>query len=389
MTNFLLRHFVKDYKNTERCSVRTAYGRLSGCVGIILNILLFAGKLIVGTLSASVSITADAVNNLSDASSSVISLIGFKLAERPADKEHPYGHGRYEYLAGLTVALLIMVIGVELFKTGIEKIINPNTVEFGAVGAAVLASSILVKLWLALFNKKLGGAINSKTLIAASADSRNDVITTAAVLLAAVLSRALGVELDGYMGVAVAVFILCSGFLLVKDILDPMLGKAPDAELVENIHVKILSYDGVLGTHDLMVHDYGPGRQFASVHVEMAAAEDPLKSHAVIDGIEKDILKEYGIHMIVHFDPVTESGKTAQMREWIGERLRELDSSITLHDFVLEEKDKKISFDCVMPAQTDMSEDALRQWIRGCVAGKYTGYECNVTIDQSYAEIVK
>lgn len=389
MTNFLLRHFVKDYKNTERCSVRTAYGRLSGCVGIILNILLFAGKLIVGTLSASVSITADAVNNLSDASSSVISLIGFKLAERPADKEHPYGHGRYEYLAGLTVALLIMVIGVELFKTGIEKIINPNTVELGAVGAAVLVSSILVKLWLALFNKKLGGAINSKTLIAASADSRNDVITTAAVLLAAVLSRALGVELDGYMGVAVAVFILCSGFLLVKDILDPMLGKAPDAELVENIHVKILSYDGVLGTHDLMVHDYGPGRQFASVHVEMAAEEDPLKSHAVIDGIEKDILKEYGIHMIVHFDPVTESGKTAQMREWIGERLRELDSSITLHDFVLEEKDKKISFDCVMPAQTDMSEDALRQWIRGCVAGKYTGYECNVTIDQSYAEIVK
>lgn len=389
MTNFLLRHFVKDYKNTERCSVRTAYGRLSGCVGIILNILLFAGKLIVGTLSASVSITADAVNNLSDASSSVISLIGFKLAERPADKEHPYGHGRYEYLAGLTVALLIMVIGVEIFKTGIEKIINPNTVELGAVGAAVLVSSILVKLWLALFNKKLGGAINSKTLIAASADSRNDVITTAAVLLAAVLSRVLDVELDGYMGVAVAVFILCSGFLLVKDILDPMLGKAPDAELVENIHVKILSYDGVLGTHDLMVHDYGPGRQFASVHVEMAAEEDPLKSHAVIDGIEKDILKEYGIHMIVHFDPVTESGKTAQMREWIGERLRELDSSITLHDFVLEEKDKKISFDCVMPAQTDMSEDALRQWIRGCVAGKYTGYECNVTIDQSYAEIVK
>lgn len=389
MTKFLLRRFAGDYGDTKNLAVRAAYGKLSGAVGIILNVFLFAIKLAAGILASSVSIIADAVNNLSDASSSIISLLGFKLAERPADKEHPYGHGRYEYLSGLMVAVLIMAIGVELFKTGVEKIFNPKTVEFSVVTVIALTISILVKLWLAVFNKKLGRAISSKTLKAAAIDSRNDVITTAAVLAAAVISHFLDVELDGYMGIAVAIFILCSGFTLVRDTLDPMLGKAPDPEMVESIQNKILSYDGVLGTHDLMVHDYGPGRQFASVHVEMPAEQDALESHDVIDKIERDFLQNDGLHMIVHFDPVSETGAEAKIRVWIGDRLRELDSRITIHDLNLNEKDKTIAFDCVMPDDMEMSEEGLRQWICGCMAVKYASYSCDVTIDRSYAEVAK
>ena len=269
MTKLLIKRFIKDYENTQNSDVRTAYGKFSSIVGIVCNAILFISKLIVGTLSASVSITADAVNNLSDASSSIISLLGFKLASRPADEEHPYGHGRYEYLSGLMVAVLIMVIGVELFKSSLDKVLHPSAVEFSWVTVGVLAFSILLKTWMALFNTKTGKMINSNTLIATAADSRNDVITTGAVLVAAILSHFIGFELDGWMGLGVAVFILYSGFGLVKDTLDPMLGKAPEDEQVEEIRQKILSYPGVLGTHDLMVHDYGPGRQFASVHVEI------------------------------------------------------------------------------------------------------------------------
>ena len=248
MTKLLIKRFIKDYENTQNSDVRTAYGKFSSIVGIVCNAILFISKLIVGTLSASVSITADAVNNLSDASSSIISLLGFKLASRPADEEHPYGHGRYEYLSGLMVAVLIMVIGVELFKSSLDKVLHPSAVEFSWVTVGVLAFSILLKTWMALFNTKTGKMINSNTLIATAADSRNDVITTGAVLVAAILSHFVGFELDGWMGLGVAVFILYSGFGLVKDTLDPMLGKAPENEQVEEIRQKILSYPGVLGT---------------------------------------------------------------------------------------------------------------------------------------------
>ncbi len=378
--------FVKESDNIKNPSVRGEYGKRASVIGILCNVLLFAGKMIVGMLAGSVSISADAVNNLSDASSGIISLFGFKLASRPADKEHPYGHGRYEYLAGLMVAVMIMVIGVELFRGSVVKIINPSPVQFSWIAMGVLVISILVKLWMMLFYKKAGKKINSKTLMAASADSRNDVITTAAVLASALASHYASVELDGWMGVAVALFILYSGFGLVKDTLDPMLGRAPDEELVKEIRSKILSYSGVLGTHDLMVHDYGPGRQFASVHVEMSAEQDVVVSHEVIDKIERDFHKS-GLRMIVHFDPVTENGKEAEMRIWVCERLHELDGRITIHDFHLGKK--SVRFDCLMPNGMEMSEEELRQWICGCVAGKYTGYKCEVTIDRSYAEVDK
>lgn len=388
MTNFLVRHFIKNSSDTKNPAVRTAYGKFSSAVGIACNMLLFIGKSIVGILSSSVAVTADAVNNLSDASSSVISLLGFKLASRPADEEHPYGHGRYEYLSGLMVAVLIMVIGVELFKSSVEKIINPEPVVFGWVFTAVLMLSILLKLWMAFFNIKIGGIINSRTLIATAADSRNDVISTSAVLAASLISHFTGVELDGWMGVAVAVFILYSGFGLVRDTLDPMLGKAPDPETVSKIHEKILSYPGVLGTHDLMVHDYGPGRQFASVHVEMSAEGDVVKSHDIIDKIERDFLKNDNIHMIVHFDPIsTKESAVNDLRMEIAEELRKLDSRLTIHDLrITDAEDKKnVIFDCVVPRDMEIGEKEIKQFVSNIVAASYPSYSCSVTIDRSYA----
>ncbi|MDY3971119.1 MAG: cation diffusion facilitator family transporter [Clostridia bacterium] len=388
MTNFLVRKFVKNYKNTADNNVRTAYGKFSGIVGIVCNAVLFIGKIIAGTLSGSVAITADAVNNLSDASSSVISLFGFKLASRPADEEHPYGHGRYEYLSGLMVAVFIMVIGVELFKNSVGKILHPEHVEFSLLSAGVLVFSILLKLWMMFFNKKIGALINSKTLKATAMDSRNDVVTTSAVLVAAAISHFTGVELDGWMGVAVAAFIMYSGFGLVRDTIDPMLGKAPDEEQVDSIRKKILSYKGVLGTHDLMVHDYGPGRQFASVHVEMAAEDDVIENHDVIDNIERDFLKNDGLHMVVHFDPIsTKDSLVNELRTWISEQIKHLDSRLTIHDLriVKGTTHTNVIFDCVVPHDMEIGEKEIKKFAANIVAEKYPNYYTVVTIDRSYA----
>lgn len=391
MTNFLIKRFIKDHENIQSTSVRSAYGKLSGAVGIVCNALLCIIKLVAGSISGSVSITADAVNNLSDASSSIISLLGFKLAERPADDEHPYGHGRYEYLSGLMVALLIMIIGVELLKSSIDKILHPERVIFSAVTACVLLFSIVLKLWMAFFNAKMGRTINSGTLEATAADSRNDVITTSAVLIAAIASKFTNVELDGFMGAAVALFILYSGFGLVKDTLNPILGKAPEPETVKAIRDKILSYPGVLGTHDLMVHDYGPGRQFASVHVEMAAESDVLESHDVIDNIERDFLKNDGIHMLVHYDPISAAdSEINDLRIWISEKIKEIDNRLTIHDLrvVRGKTHTNVIFDCVVPYDTGMDEKEIKKRINEIVAEKYPNHFCVITIDRSYAPIV-
>ncbi len=390
MTNWLIKKFVLDYKNTKKPAVRTSYGKLGSIVGILCNALLFVIKLIAGLISGSVAVTADAVNNLSDASSSIISLFGFKLASRPADEEHPYGHGRYEYLSGLMVAVLIMVIGVELMRSSIEKVIQPETIIFGWASVLVLSFSILLKLWMMIFNKKIGKIINSKTLIATSADSRNDVITTSAVLAALVISKLCGVNLDGWMGIAVALFILYSGFGLVRDTLDPMLGKAPDEEQVNEIRKKILSYNGVLGTHDLMVHDYGPGRQFASVHVEMAAENDVLESHDVIDNIERDFLKNDGLHMIVHLDPISTKDSLAnELRDWIGGQMKHLDSRLTIHDLrvVRGTTHTNVIFDCVVPHDMEIGDKEIKRFAANIVSEKYPDYYTVVTIDHSYAAL--
>lgn len=388
MQNWLVKRFVHDYENVHDINVRASYGKLSGKVGIFCNAFLFAVKFIMGTISGSVSITADAVNNLSDAASSVISLIGFKMAEKPADEDHPYGHARYEYLSGLTVAVMIILIGFELFKTSFDKVLHPSTVDFSIALVIVLAVSILIKLWMALFNKSLGKKINSSALEATAADSRNDVISTSAVLVAAVISHFFKINLDGYMGIAVAVFILYSGIGLVKDTLDPLLGKAPEPELVDYIQKKILSYDGVLGTHDLMIHDYGPGRKFASVHVEMAAEGDVLKSHDVIDNIERDFLSKDNLNIIVHYDPiVTKDDIVNDFRSWLMEQVKSIDPHLSIHDLriVPGNSHTNLVFDCVMPHCINMSPSELKAEIRRLVNIKYPNYYCVITIDSSYA----
>lgn len=390
MTNFLINRFIPKSNNPATPESRAAYGKLAGTVGIFCNIILFISKITAGLLSGSVSITADAVNNLSDASSSIISLFGFKLACRPADEEHPYGHGRYEYLAGLMVAFIIMVIGAELLRNSVMKIIHPTVVEFSWLSVGVLSFSILLKLWMMIFNNKVGRIINSKTLFAAAADSRNDVITTAAVLIAALLSRFTTLELDGIMGVLVALFILYSGFGLVRDTLDPMLGKAPDEELVNAIREKILSYSGVLGTHDLMVHDYGPGRQFASVHVEMAAEDDPIVSHEIIDSIERDFLKNDGLHMIVHYDPIsTKDSQVTELREWISEQIKFLDARLSIHDLrIVKGKNRmNVIFDCVVPNDMQIGEKEIKCFVNNIISEKYPEYTAVITIDRSYAAL--
>ena len=374
MTDLLVKLFVKNSDDVKNSAVRTAYGRLAGIVGIICNVLLFAGKLAVGTLSGSVSVTADAFNNLSDASSSIISLIGFKLAEMPADREHPYGHGRYEYISGLVVAALVMVIGVELFKTSIEKIFNPEEVSFSIVTAIVLAVSALVKCWMMFFGRKLGKRINSQTLTATAADSRNDVISTCAVLAASVISHFSGVELDGYVGLAVAVFIIINGYGLIKETLDPILGRAPEPERIKAIQDKIMSYEGVLGTHDLIIHDYGPGRQFASVHVEMPAEIDPLISHDLMDNIEKDFWMSESLHMSVHYDPVvTTDPKVCEFRSWITENISRIDNRLSVHDIrmVKGNTHTNVIFDCVLPVDSKMSDNELKEKVSAAVKEKF------------------
>ncbi len=390
MTQWLIRRFVADREQVTKPAVRTSYGRLATTTGLLCNLLLAVGKLLVGLLSGSVSVMADAANNLSDASSSVISLLGFKMASKPADPEHPYGHARYEYLAGLMVCVIILLIGVELFRTSLNKVLHPSPVQFSWTTVGVLAGSILVKQWMASFYRKIGQTISSNTLQAAAADSRNDVIATAAVLIAALISHFFGIQLDGWMGLAVASFILYSGFGLLRETLDPLLGNAPDPELVQQIRESILSYPGVLGTHDLMLHDYGPGRRFGSVHVEMAAEDDIMQSHDVIDGIERDILQQMNIHLIIHLDPiVTQDPLVNDLRLWLSEQVKQIHPDLTIHDVRLVKgiTHSNLIFDCVKPDGLDMTDDALKRALSQLVRKEHPTYYSVITIDESYATV--
>lgn len=352
MTDFLLRRFVKDHQNTDNPTVHTAIGKLAGATGIICNILLFIGKLIVGLIAGSVSIIADAVNNLSDASSSFVTLLGFGLAQRPPDKDHPYGHARYEYLTGLAVSALILLIGVGLVKSSIQKIINPVTVEFSAITFLVLTCSVAVKLWMTVFYTSLGKRIHSATLRAASADSRNDAIATSAVLLGGLISRFCHIKIDGYMGLAVALFILYSGGSIAKETISPLLGKQADEELVKRISRIILSHEKILGIHDLLVHDYGPGHCFASVHAELSVEEDPLVCHDIIDDIESEVLEQLRVHLVIHHDPVViNDSELETLRITVDKIIREISPQLSLHDFRMVKgmKQNKLVFDLAIP----------------------------------------
>lgn len=386
MSGLLLRLFVKDYRNTEDPKVRGAYGKLAGVVGIVCNLLLFAGKLIAGLLSGSVAITADAVNNLSDASSSLVTLLGFKLAERPADEEHPYGHARLEYLSGLAVAALILVIGVELGKSSIEKIINPETVLFSWLTLAILIGSILVKLWMALFCYKLGKKIDSATLTATAMDSRNDVISTSAVLLGCLVGHFFGLQIDGYIGTLVALFIIWSGCGIAKETISPLLGKQADAELVKSISDLIMSHEKILGIHDLMVHDYGPGQCFASVHAEMDSRDNPLDCHDIIDDIERDALRELRVHLVIHYDPiVTDDEELNQMRALVSAELKQIDPQLTMHDFrmVRGPGHTNLIFDLVIPYSMENRKKELKERIDERVQFEDKRYYTVITFDEA------
>ena len=389
MTQFLIRCFIKRPDDVKDAAVRTAYGNLASLVGMACNILLCIGKLLAGTLFGSIAIMADALNNLSDASSNVVSLIGFRLAAKAPDAEHPYGHARYEYLAGLVVSVTILAIGLSLLKESALKVLHPTPVAFSWLSIGVLAASILVKLWLSGFNHAVGKKINSETLMATAADSRNDVLTTGAVLLSTILCSLTGYGImDGIMGVGVAAFILWSGWGLVMDTLSPLLGESPSPELVEHIERTVMSYPGVLGVHDLMVHDYGPGHQFASLHVEFPAETDPLTAHDVIDNIENDFLKKDRLQVTIHYDPiVTADASVGVLRARLKEHARQLDPRLSIHDLRIVPGDShtNVLFDLVFPAGYTGDIDQMLAKMCQFVKEQDPKYCCVVKVEQSYA----
>ena len=386
MINYLIKKFMPKNAEPTSPAYRAAGGRMSGIVGMVCNVLLFAAKFMVGLLSGSVSVMADSMNNLSDASSALVTLIGFKLAERPADEDHPYGHARYEYLSGLAVAGIIVVIGFELAKTSVTKIFNPTPVELSVTMAAVLIGSILVKLWLALFNTRLGKAMDSAAILATAADSRNDVISTGAVLIAAVIEAVTDWRVDGFIGLAVAVFILYSGVTLAKETISPLLGESANPELQKQI-VKIMKQEpAVLGYHDLMVHDYGPGQRFGSLHIEMDHKEDALRCHELIDNLERKCLKELGVHLVIHSDPVAVGDETLEeMRRVLQGALTREDPRLSLHDLrmVKGEGHTNLIFDVALPHDLAGREKALKKAMEKALAEKDQGvYYLVITFDR-------
>lgn len=386
MTSLLLRLFVKDYENTESVAVHSAIGRLAGFTGIICNLLLFLGKLTVGWLANSVSIIADAINNLSDASSSVVTLLGFKMAQQPADAEHPYGHARYEYLSGLVVAALILIIGFDLAKSSFQKILHPEAVEFSAATFVVLVLSIAVKLWMAGFFRSLGNRIHSTTLQATSVDSRNDVVASTAVLLGCAVGYFFHVNIDGIIGLAVAVFILYSGVDIARETISPLLGKQADPELIDRITQLVLSHEKILGIHDLLVHDYGPGQCFATVHAELSAEEDPLECHDIIDDIERDALEQMNVHLVIHYDPVVLNDEEWNtMREIMEEIIVEVDPKLSMHDFrvVRSSKKTKLMFDLAVPYSMRSRHREIKAQIDALLAERGKDYKTVISFDET------
>lgn len=347
-------------------NIRARIGKLSGAVGIICNCLLAAGKLIVGHMTSSMSITADGLNNLSDGASSIVTLLGFKLAEKPADRKHPYGHARIEYIAGLTVAVMILFIGLELGKSSVEKLIDPAPIEFSFTAVWVLCASILVKLFMMLFNLKMGRRINSNALLATAADSRNDVMTTSAVLAASIVEHFYDVRIDGVMGIAVSLFILYSGIKLAGETMSPLLGEGANPELQKQITDYINGCPMVLGCHDLMVHDYGPGRRYASIHVEIDKNEDPMACHARIDRMERECLKNYGTHLVIHYDPVvTDDPEVNSTKRLVNTIIKVRDSRLTIHDFRMKDDGEsvKMSFDMILPEDLRGQEQSIKETV--------------------------
>lgn len=387
MTQMLVKRFIKNYQDIDNHHVREAYGKLAGAVGIVSNSILFILKFLAGFLFGSISVMADAVNNLSDAGSSVVTLVGFKLSGKPADAKHPYGHARMEYITGLIVSFAVLLLGIQLAQSSFDKILHPEEMEFHFLTVGILIFSILIKLWQGMFNKKIGKTIHSTAIEATATDSLSDVAATSAVLLSTIVAGLTGLNLDGYMGVAVAVFILISGIRLVGETVNPLLGMAPDKELVDSIAEKIMSYEGVLGLHDLAVHNYGPQRCFASVHVEVPADQDILISHDIIDNIERDFAKEMDIHLVIHLDPVvTEDETTNRLHDIVCQVVKDISPELSIHDFraVVGTTHTNLIFDVCVPYAVALSDAEVTGWISKKLKEIDESYYAVIVVDRDY-----
>lgn len=388
MTNLLVKLFVKDHQHTEDLSVRTAYGILASFVGILCNILLFAVKFMIGIILNSISVTADAFNNLSDAGSSIISLIGVKMADRPADANHPFGHGRIEYISALVVAFLVIQVGFSFFTDSIKKIQDPTEISFHLISIAILILSIGVKLWLAAFNRKLGKRIDSKVMMATAADAAGDVITTSVTIVSIFVFHFTGWNIDGYVGLLVAVVVMISGISIAKDTLEPLIGAAPDPHLCSEITRQVEAYEGIVGSHDLIVHNYGPGRSMASIHAEVPKDSDIEEVHETIDRIEREVSKNLGVVLVIHMDPIeTNDRRILSTKTQVEEILALIDPKLSLHDFRLVEGKQQINliFDLVVPhGYAKKDQDAVHSLIVQKISDLDKRYQCVITIENSF-----
>lgn len=393
MTDFLVRRFVKDYEQVQRMDVRTRYGLLSSCVGIICNVLLCVVKLLVGLVMNSISVTADAFNNLSDAASSIISFVGVKMASKPADKEHPFGHGRVEYIAAFIVAFLVIEVGVSFCKSSFGKIMHPEAISFDLAPFLLLALSVAVKVWMGAFNRKLGHRIDSKVMLATSADSMGDVAATSVTIASILIYQFLGWNIDAYAGLIVSLLVIWAGIGIAKDTLEPLIGTSIDPELYREITSLVESFDGITGTHDLIVHNYGPSRDMASIHAEVPKDVGVEESHEIIDQAERLVFQELGVYLVIHMDPIdTRDEWTLQVKEQVGEALGQVDPSLEFHDFRIVEEDGQFNlfFDMVIPYGYDEEkQDALRLKVLEEMQAKDPRFQCIITMDQSFVEEVK
>lgn len=389
LSNLLIRKFIKNHTDTKNEKVRNSYGFLAGIVGLFTNIILFIIKFSVGLITSSISIMADAFNNLSDAASSLITIFGFKLSSMPADKEHPFGHGRIEYLSALIVAFMVMLVGIQFVKSSFQKIINPEPVTFELIPFILLLISIGLKVWLSRFNKFMGEKINSSALKATSVDALGDVFTSSCVALSFLAAKFTTIPIDGYIGMVVALFIVYSGFTLIKDTINPLLGEAPDPELVESIHQMVLSYDNILGTHDLIVHNYGPGKCMASIHAEIPSDISVVKIHEIIDKAEREISKDLNIYLVIHIDPICViEGEVQEAYDEILRLVNEIDYIESIHDFrvVGEGEVKNLIFDLVIDTskKLEYSDDELKEKINSNIKKDHPSYNCIITLDKHY-----
>ncbi len=387
MTNLLIKLFIRDSENTLSVPVRTAYGTLGSVMGIIVNIILAVAKYIVGAMSGSISVTADAINNLSDAGSSIVSLFGVKLSAKPADKGHPYGHGRIEYISASIVAFLVLLMGVELLKSSVAKITNPEPVQFNVISLVILVLSIATKLWLGMFNKKLGKKINSAPMMAVMKDSFSDCLATAVAATSIVISAFSDINIDGYLGVFVAGFILLAGFNILKETMAELLGKPPEKEFVEQIENKILSYDLVVGVHDMIIHDYGPQRRFASAHAEVPADADMMECHDVIDLIERDVYSEFGLLISIHMDPIiVNDERINELRRMTSNIAKEICDEMSIHDFRVVDgpSHTNLIFDLIVPHKYVLSNQEICKLIDDKLSKIDERYFTVITVEHSF-----